>query len=127
MAEEARVEGPETAQRNGKLTTGPCIQMGSFNSGLYTDEDELSAWYAQWRLPTMKHLKGCIGARKLVSVSGWVILYEWVSVEARNAIFVNHEASNPEMEDWTDRVVRKLDHAPGSPNLAHRLWPRINS
>jgi hypothetical protein len=29
------------------------------------------------------------------------------------------------MEAWTDRVVRKLNHAPGSPNLAHRIWPKF--
>jgi hypothetical protein len=31
------------------------------------------------------------------------------------------------MEAWTDRVVRKLNHAPGSPNLARRIWPQIQT
>ena len=47
------------------------------------------------------------------------------SVEARNTNYVTHEDKNPVIEEWTDRVVRKLTHAPGSPNLAHRIWPPI--
>ncbi len=39
--------------------------------------------------------------------------------------WIHHENSNPEMEEWTDRVVRKLVHAPGSPNLARRIWPPV--
>ena len=74
----------------------------------------------------MGKLEGCIAVRKLVSVSGWAkhaILYEWASAEDRNKRFVDHEKHNPEMELWTDKVVRKLVHAPGSPNLAIRIWP----
>lgn len=128
MTEEARDDGPDAALRVGELDLSPCIQLGNFNAGSYHDEDELAAWYAQWRMPSMKKLPGCIGVRKLVSVSGWskhAILYEWTSVEARNKLFVDHESSNPEMEAWTDRVVRKLVHAPGSPNLARRIWPPV--
>ena len=40
---------------------------------------------------------------------------------ARNEHFPDHEKANPEMEAWTDRFVRKLLHAPGSPNLAQRI------
>jgi hypothetical protein len=125
LTEEGRADGPEAAQRSSDLTSAPCIQVGSFNCD-YSEEDELAAWYAQWRLPSMEKLPGCMGVKKYASVSGWakhVIFYEWASVQARNNVFVNHEASNSEMEDWTDRVVRKLNHAPGSPNLARRLWP----
>ena len=42
---------------------------------------------------------------------------------ARNDNFVDHERDNPKMEAWNDKVVRKLVHAPGSPNLARRIWP----
>ena len=129
MTEEARDDGPDAALRDGELALSPCIQLGNFNAGSYADEDDLSAWYAQWRIPNMKKMSGCIAVRKLVSVSGWskhAILYEWTSVEARNRLFVDHESSNPEMEAWTDRVVRKLVHAPGSPNLARRIWPPVD-
>lgn len=128
MTEEARDDGPEAALRGADPTTGPCIQLGNFNAGDYRDEDELAAWYAQWRMPSMRKLPGCIGVRKLVSVSGWskhAILYEWTSVDARNERFVDHENANSEMEAWTDRVVRKLVHAPGSPNLGRRIWPPV--
>lgn len=128
FTQEGRVDGPEVAQRSADLTPGPCIQMGSFNSGKVEDEDELGAWYAQWRLPCMETLPGCIGCRKLVSVSGWAkhsVLYEFTSLEVRNAEFPKHEAHDPEKEAWTDVVVRKLNHAPGSPNVAVRLWPPV--
>ena len=93
---------------------------------LARDEDELAAWYAQWRLPCMQKMPGCVRVRKLVSVAGWAkhaIVYEFTSVAARNDQFLDHERDNPKMEAWTDQVVRKLVHAPGSPNLARRIWP----
>ena len=127
MTEEARGPGSEKKPIDG-VGLSECIQLGNFNSGSYEDEDELASWYATWRIPSMKKLPGCQGVRKLVSVSGWAkhaILYEWSSPEARNSTFVDHEMENPKMEEWTDRVVRKLVHAPGSPNLARRIWPII--
>tara|TARA_B100001057_G_scaffold243637_1_gene243986 strand:+ start:1200 stop:1940 length:741 start_codon:yes stop_codon:yes gene_type:complete len=127
MTEEARGPGSEKKPIDG-VGLSECIQLGNFNSGSYEDEDELASWYATWRIPSMKKLPGCQGVRKLVSVSGWAkhaILYEWASPEARNSTFVDHEMENPKMEEWTDRVVRKLVHAPGSPNLARRIWPII--
>ena len=94
---------------------------------LFRSEDEVLDWYANWRLPSMQKLPGCLGIRKLVSVSGWAkhgVLYEFVSLQARNEHFPTHERANPEMEAWTDRLVRTLVHAPGSPNVARRIWPR---
>ena len=79
-------------------------------------------------MPCMTKLEGSVATRKLVSVSGWAkhaILYEYISVEARNRRFLDHESHNPDMEAWTDKVVRKLNHAPGSPNLAKRIWPKL--
>lgn len=126
MTEEARLDGPAVDQRGPGITPSNCIQLGNFNSGAYQDEEELAAWYSQWRMPSMRKLSGSVGVRKLVSVAGWskhAILYEWISVKARNEQFINHEDGNPQMAEWTDRVVRKLVHAPGSPNLARRIWP----
>ena len=127
-AEEARALGPEAKRPEPDVAPGPCIQIGSFNAGAYEDEDELAAWYAQWRFPCMEALPGCIRIRKLVSVSGWAkhaVIYEFVSAAARNQKFIDHEKVNPEKEAWTDKVVRKLVHAPGSPNLASRIWPPV--
>ena len=126
--EESRVLGPAAGKPVPDMALSPGIQLGSFNAGSYQDEDELAAWYAQWRMPCMEKLPGCVRVRKLVTVSGWGkhgILYEFTSVGARNEHFIHHEGANPEMEAWTDRVVRKLVHAPGSPYLAHRIWPPI--
>ena len=128
--EEARIHGPEfdAAKYAPDQSSAPGIQLGSFNAGPGQDEDELAAWYAQWRLPSMQKLPGCVRVRKLASVSGWakhMILYEFLSTRARDAQFVEHEKANPKMEEWTDVVVRKLVHAPGSPNLAARIWPPV--
>ena len=126
FAEEARVDGPEVASANGGAPA-PCIQLGSFNAGAGQEDDEIVAWYAQWRLPCMQKLPGCARVRKYVSVAGWArhaILYEFTSVAARNDHFVEHERPYPEQEAWTVRVVRQLVHAPGSPNLARRIWPQ---
>jgi hypothetical protein len=129
MMVEGQVYGPDGKNRADDMAFSPAIQIGSFNAGSYQDEDELSAWYAQWRLPrSMGTLAGCVQVRKLVSVSGWAkhaCFYEFTSLEARNQHYIDHENSNPEMEAWTDRVVRKLVHAPGSPNLARRIWPPV--
>ena len=128
MTVEGQVYGPE-AKPGDDMAFSACIQLGSFNSGSYDEEDELADWYATWRLPCMGKLPGCVRVRKLVSVSGWAkhaVLYEFTSVAVRNAKFVDHESANPEREAWTDRVVRKLVHAPGSPNVAHRIWPPVN-
>jgi len=123
MIDEDRIGGPEAKRRKRTEALSPCIQLGSFNAGT-ADEDEILAWYAQWRLPSMNRLPGCVGIRKLVSVSGWAkhgVLYEFVSLEARNKHFPDHEKANPEMDAWTDTLVRKLLHAPGSPIVAVRI------
>ncbi len=128
--EEARIYGPDydAAQSGALLEPAPGIQLGSFNAGIGQDEDELAAWYAQWRMPCMGKLPGCVRVRKFASVSGWakhMIMYEFTSTRARDGSFVEHEKAHPKMEQWTDDVVRKLVHAPGSPNLAQRIWPAV--
>lgn len=126
--EEARTDGPEANRREGKMALSPCIQLGSFNAGSHQSEDEVLDWYAHGRMPAMERLPGCLGVRKLVSVSGWAkhgVLYEFLSLAARNEHFPEHERSNPEMKAWTDRLVPTLVHAPGSPNVACRIWPPV--
>ena len=71
------------------------------------------------RLPLMAPMPGCIGARKLVSVSGWAkhaILYEFTSMEMVEQHFADHS-------DWSAQVVKTLVHAPHSPSLGTRVWP----
>ncbi len=127
FTDENGIGGPEAGKREPGAALSPCIQLGSFNAGS-VDEDELLDWYANWRLPSMNRLPGCVGIRKLVSVSGWAkhgVLYEFVSLEARNKHFPDHEKANPEMDAWTDRLVRKLIHAPGSPSVAQRIFSAV--
>ena len=120
FVESARVDGPEVKTRAPGLTPGPVVQLGSFNINALENEYELSTLYARSRLPLMAPMTGCVGARKLVSISGWAkhaILYEFVSLEAVKKYFIDTDP------DWSRRVVRNLVHAPGSPSLGKRIWP----
>jgi len=128
--EEARLDGPAAGRREGATTLAPCIQLGSFNAGSHLGEDEVLAWYAEFRVPSMKTLPGCIGIRKMVSVAGWAkhgVLYEFVSAAEREKHFRAHEHANPEMDAWTARLVPTLVHAPLSPNVGHRIWPPVQA
>ena len=116
-----RVNGPEVKTRHPGITPGPVIQLGSFNINAVENEDELETWYARSRLPLMAPMTGCVGARKLVSISGWAkhaILYEFVSLEAVERYFVDTDQA------WSRRVVTNLIHAPHSPGLGVRIWPK---
>jgi hypothetical protein len=128
MVEAARVDGPSAKTYAGGATPGPCIQIGSYNCDPAAEE-EMLAWYAQWRMAAMRTLPGCIRTRKLASVSGWAkhgVIYEFDSVEIRNRHYPRHEADRPDMKAWTKRMVLKLTHAPGSANLAERIWPAVS-
>ena len=127
VTEEGRADGPAVGKREGKYALSPCIQLGSFNIN-WPDEDEALSWYAHYRLPTLHTMPGCIGIRKMVSVSGWakhVVLYEFVSAAEREKHFRAHIGKDPAMAAWSETLVRKLLHAPGSPNVANRIWPPV--
>ena len=126
FTEEGRVDGPHAKEREGPYTPAPCIQLGSFDSGSWEDEDELLAWYADYRLPMMGEIPSSMGLRKYASVSGWAkhaVMYEFTSLEARAKSFRAHAEKTKEIAEWTDQVIAKLVHAPGSPNVAQRLYP----
>jgi hypothetical protein len=126
MLEEATVLGPASGHM--ALTPSAGIQLGSFNCASYQDEEEMAAWYANDRFPSLEKVAGLIRARKLVSVAGWAkhaCFYEFTSVEARNEHFVFYQKSNPQMEAESKRIVGKLIHAPKSSNLARRIWPPV--
>ena len=125
LTDEARADGLDAKKREAKAALSPCIQLGTFQAGSAPgDEDECLEWYAQCRLPNMTRLTGCVGVRKIVSVSGWAkhgVLYEFTSLAERNQYFPTHEKGRPQDEAFTDRLVRTLLHAPGSPNVAERI------
>jgi len=125
MLEEARIIGPGMAENNPPMAPAPAIQLGSFNAGSWADEEELTAWYARWRLPSLINLPGCVRVRKLVSVAGWAkhaCFYEFNSLKAREEHFVHYEKPNPKMVKWSTDVVRDTVHAPGSANVASRVF-----
>jgi hypothetical protein len=123
MIEHLRIDGPEASARVSDEALSPCIQLGSFVFD--GDEEDLIGWYAQWRLPSMTKMPGCVGVRKLVSLCGWAkhaILHEFTSAEARNAHFVDYEPKNhPDKAAWSERITGQVVHGPGSPNVAIRL------
>ena len=127
MAEAGRVEGPEAKTYQDGMTLAPCIQVGNYNCA-WQDEEEMLAFYCEWRMPAMGRTPGCVRIRKLASVSGWAkhgVIYEFASLEARNQHFIGHEDGHPDMKAWGDKVTKKLVHAPGSSSLACRIWPTV--
>jgi hypothetical protein len=125
MVEAASVDGPEAKSSPPGRTPAPCIQLGNFNCA-WQDEEDMLAWYAQSRMPAMATLPGSVRTRRLASVAGWAkhaILYEFVSLEARNRYYPTLEEARPDARAWADRIVPKLIHAPGSATLATRIWP----
>ena len=129
FTEEACVDGPAAAQRQRGAELGSCIQLGSFNTRSIADEDGLMAWYAHNRLPGLAITPGCVGVRKMVSVAGWAkhgVLYEFTSKAEREKYFRAYENADPAMAAWTDSLRRSLIHAPGSANVAYRIWPPVN-
>ena len=130
MLEEGRIEGPGMAENTPEMAPAPAIQLGSFNAGAWADEEEMAAWYARWRLPSLTDLPGCVRVRKLISVAGWAkhaCFYEFTSLQAREEHFVYYEKSNQEMVTWSTDVVRDTVHAPGSANVASRIFYLIKT
>ncbi len=126
FAEEARVNGPEYDHKVPAGTPGPAIQMGSFRTKTVANEYDLAAWYAQYRLPAMARMPGCIATRKLLTVAGWAkhaVMYEFTSLQAREEHFHKHESLGLDKTVWTNKIINYTIHAPGSPSIAKRIWP----
>ncbi|MFT5181752.1 MAG: hypothetical protein ACI8S3_001637 [Alphaproteobacteria bacterium] len=125
----ARIDGPEMAQRPAGTTPGPAIQMGSFRTANLENEFDVGPWYAQYRLPAMAKMPGCIAARVMLSVAGWAkysVLYEFTSLEARLEHFeIGHESAALDENEWSGRLVRYTMHTPGSPTVGKRIWPPV--
>jgi hypothetical protein len=125
----ARVDGPEMALRPAGTTPGPAIQMGSFRTANLENEFDVGPWYAQYRLPAMAKMPGCIAARVMLSAAGWAkysVLYEFTSLEARLEHFeIGHESEALDENEWSGRLVRYTMHTPGSPTVGQRIWPPV--
>lgn len=118
---EWRIDGPDAALRSPAGTAAPAIQTGRFDA--VGAERDLGAWYASERLPAVSRAKGSLGGRKLLASAGspkHSILYEFSSLEDREAHFVELEET-----PWSRRVHRYVVHAPGSPFVGRRIWPKV--
>jgi hypothetical protein len=125
LTEEMRVHGPAREAAGDTMPPGPYIQLGSFNCPPES-EDQLLAWYANFRLPAVQSAREFIGARKLLATSGWVkhvIMYEFPSRDSRERVQQHVEEHYPDGIAWTKRFIPALTHAPRSPVLAERIWP----
>ena len=127
FTEEARVNGPEPRESGPGSGPDPAIQMGSFRMRTPEEEFDLGRWYAQYRLPFMARMPGCIAARKLSGVAGWAkhsVLYEFTSLKARLRNFEEpHEALALDGTRWESKVIAGTVHTPGSPFIGERIWP----
>lgn len=127
FTEEARVNGPAAGEHGPGATPGPYIQMGSFRMQTAEQDFELGRWYAQFRLPYMAQMPGCIGSRKLAGVAGWAkhaVLYEFESKEMRLKHFEEpHESLSLDKTHWSSRITGNTVHTPGSPTIGPRIWP----
>ncbi len=123
FVEVSRVDGPDARQRRPGITPGPVIQFGTFNVNAVENETEMNTWYSRSRFPLIEPLEGTVGARRLVSLSGWPkhgILYEFTSLEA-----AQRNLADP--SEWSRKVVDSLVHAPHSPTLGVRVWPPMEA
>ena len=129
FVEEARVNGPADGKEGPGSTLGPVIQLGTFRMRTVEQDFDLGRWYAQFRLPYMAQMPGCIGSRKLAGVAGWAkhgVLYEFESLEARLKHFEDpHESLSLDPTHWSSRITGNTVHTPGSPTIGTRIWPPI--
>ncbi len=90
---------------------------------------DLALWYRTMKLPQVTRARGCIGARKLVSIVGWAkhgILYEFMEMEPHEENFEQRFRDAGLSERWTGRHVLKIVvHAPNGPHAGRRIWPPV--
>lgn len=126
FTEIGRVNGPEIAKRGPGLTPAPMIQFGAYRAKDPAYDIDFALWYVHDRLAALRNMKGCFGARKLLSLGGWArhgILYEFDSLEGREHFFQALEANAGDANTSIGKVVRAVEHGPGSPSKAKRIWP----
>lgn len=127
--EETRVNGPDWYRHLPGSGAPPAIQLGNFTTRNEADDLELSIWYRQLKLPQVTRTRGCIGARKLISVVGWAkhaILYEFMEMEPDEYNFEKRFREAGLNENWQGQhVLDMVIHAPNSPHAGRRIWPAV--
>ena len=128
LTQEACIHGPSIHTQNSPGPS-PAIQMGTLRAKTIESEFDLIKWYAQYRLPSMEKMTGCVRTSKWSAVAGWAkhgILYEFESLDHRLRYFEKgHESLALETTHWTHRITRASFHAPGSPFIGERIWPAV--
>ncbi|MBT3352603.1 MAG: hypothetical protein HOC91_01060 [Nitrospinaceae bacterium] len=128
FTEVGRVDGPEIAKRGPGLTPAPNVQFGAYRAKDPAYDNDFALWYCNDRLAALRDMKGCVGARKLISLGGWArhgILYEFTSLEGHEHFFETLESQAMDTSTSIGEVVRAVDHGPGSPSKARRIWPEV--
>jgi hypothetical protein len=127
--EETRVSGPDWYRHLPGTGAPPAIQLGNYLTRTQTDDIDLALWYRQMKLPQVTRARGCIGARKLVSIVGWAkhgILYEFMEMEADEENFEQRFRDAGLNERWCGRhVLKMVVHAPSGPHAGRRIWPPV--
>lgn len=127
FVEETRVNGPDWFHHLQGLSAPPAMQLGNFRTRTEADDFELALWYRQRRLPQVTRTRGCIGARKLISVAGWPkhgILYEFIDMDADESNFEKRFVEAPADTEWSGRHVLDVAvHAPHGAHAGRRIWP----
>ena len=127
--EETRVSGPDWYRHLPGTGAPPAIQFGNYHTPSQTEDVDLSYWYRQMKLPQVTRARGCIGARKLISIVGWAkhgILDEFMEMEDGEENFEPRFREVGLNERWTGRHVLDLTiHAPNGPLAGRRIWPPV--
>lgn len=127
--EETRVSGPDWYRHLPGTGAPPAIQLGNYLTRTQTDDMDLALWYRQMKLPQVTRARGCIGARKLVSIVGWAkhgILYEFMEMDADEENFEQRFRDAGLNERWPGRhVLKMVVHAPNGPHAGRRIWPPV--
>lgn len=129
FVEETRVNGPDWHRHLPGTGAPPAIQFGNYLTKTEKDDVELGFWYRAMKLPQVTRARGCIGARKLVSVVGWAkhgILYEFMEMGPDEENFEKRFREAGLTERWTGRhVLNIVTHAPNGPHAGRRIWPPV--
>jgi hypothetical protein len=127
--EETRVSGPDWHRHLPGSGAPPAIQLGNYSTKTQADDLDLEMWYRAMKLPQVTRARGCIGARKLVSLVGWAkhgVLYEFMDMEDDEENFEQRFRDAGLTEKWTGRhVLQIVVHAPKGPHAGRRIWPPL--
>jgi hypothetical protein len=129
--EETRVSGPDWYRHMPGSGAPPAIQLGNYSTATEQDDLDLGLWYRMMKLPQVTRARGCIGARKLVSLVGWAkhgILYEFMGMDDDEENFEPRFREAGFNDRWKGRHVLKIVvHAPKGPHAGRRIWPPVKS